>query len=184
MSVFERNGDRLRATGEAWTGVGETWMRQSQAWFDRASSAGMAAFRPAETMEQVYRLSGRLTAVNMKYGEDLMDAWLALTSAVTQHVSGLAEVFNDELRTVSQVATESTERLDEAAREQVREAERVARNQAQALRRHVRQEAASHYEELTKTELSEELARRDMPRSGTVEELRARLIEDDLKGTS
>src|SRR5689334_21638311 len=104
MSVIERNGRSLPAVAEAWTGIGESWFRQSEAWLDRASRAGMTAFRPSGTAEELYGLTDRLTEVNLKYVEDLMGAWLAATTAVVEHVSGLTSVFNEGLRSVSDAA--------------------------------------------------------------------------------
>ena len=45
----------------------------------------------------------------------------------------------------------------------------------------VREQAAKTYDDLNKAELQDELAARDLPKTGTVEELRERLVADDLK---
>jgi hypothetical protein len=45
----------------------------------------------------------------------------------------------------------------------------------------VRVHATKKYDDLTKAELQEELGARDLPKTGTVDELRERLVSDDLK---
>ena len=45
----------------------------------------------------------------------------------------------------------------------------------------VRDQAAKSYDDLTKAELQDELGSRDLPKTGNVDELRERLVADDLK---
>jgi hypothetical protein len=52
---------------------------------------------------------------------------------------------------------------------------------ARQAKKAARDAAAERYEHMTKVELSEELAARDLPKTGNVDELRDRLIENDLQ---
>ena len=58
-----------------------------------------------------------------------------------------------------------------------REARRVEREQA----KRAHDKARERYEGLTKAELSDQLDKRDLPKTGTVDELVERLVEADSK---
>ena len=45
----------------------------------------------------------------------------------------------------------------------------------------MREQAAKTYDDLNKAELQEELGARNLPKTGNVDELRERLVADDLK---
>jgi hypothetical protein len=80
---------------------------------------------------------------------------------------------------------EQAEQAEKAAREQAEQAEKALALQArqadreQARRAHKR--ARERYEGRTKAELSDELARRELPKTGNVDELIERLVEADSK---
>ena len=62
--------------------------------------------------------------------------------------------------------------------------EQVARQARQAEREQARQahkRARERYEGLTKAELSDQLAKRELPKTGNVDELIERLVEADSK---
>jgi SAP domain len=71
--------------------------------------------------------------------------------------------------------------VGETVRSQVESVGETVRAQAESAQEAAREEAAAEYEDLTKAELQQELARRDLPKTGNVDELRERLIEDDQK---
>jgi hypothetical protein len=73
------------------------------------------------------------------------------------------------------VANEQAELVEEAKKEQ----EKVARAAERAAAKQAQQEAREPYEGLTKAELSDLLAERELPKSGTVEELIERLVSAD-----
>ena len=71
--------------------------------------------------------------------------------------------------------------VTEQFRSQAETAQRAVREQAESAHRNERKQVISKYEDLTKPELQDELAGRDLPKTGNVDELRARLVADDLK---
>lgn len=98
------------------------------------------------------------------------------------------EVQRDFAKKVVGVTTEVTETLrgqiesaGEAVRDQVQSTQEVVRDQVQSTKEAVREQAAKKYDDMTKVELQEQLAARDLPKTGNVDELRDRLIEDDQK---
>ena len=83
------------------------------------------------------------------------------------------------------LALQARQQAEKAAREQAEQAEKALALQArqadreQARRAHKR--ARERYEGRTKAELSDELARRELPKTGNVDELIERLVEADSK---
>ena len=71
--------------------------------------------------------------------------------------------------------------VGETVREQTESASQAFREHADTAPQAGREQAGEGYEELTKVELQAELDRRDLPRTGSVAELRTRLVEDDHK---
>ena len=69
------------------------------------------------------------------------------------------------------------ERAEQAEQEHARQDRKAEREQA----RQAHDQARQRYEGLTKAELSDQLAERDLPKTGTVDELTERLIAADSK---
>ena len=78
-------------------------------------------------------------------------------------------------RAEAKQAKEKAERAEQAKRDE----ERAARAAERAEAKHAKEQAREPYQGLTKAELADQLAERDLPRSGTVEELIERLVEAD-----
>ena len=78
---------------------------------------------------------------------------------------------------MSAVVRQNADSFGEALREQADSVTATFQSAADA----VREQAAKTYDDLTKAELQDELAARDLPKTGNVEELRERLVADDLK---
>ena len=68
-----------------------------------------------------------------------------------------------------------------SAEEQANEIQRAQRAEARRARKAARDAAAERYQEMTKVELCDQLAARDLPKTGNVDELRDRLIDADLQ---
>ena len=75
---------------------------------------------------------------------------------------------------------EQADEAEEAAQKQVREAAKAERLE----RKEAEEKARAPYANLTKAELSEQAAKRDLPKTGTVDELIDRLVEADAKSDS
>ena len=83
--------------------------------------------------------------------------------------------------TLSGVAREQVESVadqaEQAGKDLAREARKIEREQA----RRAHDKARERYEGMTKAELSDLLEKRDLPKTGTVDELVERLVEADSK---
>jgi len=89
----------------------------------------------------------------------------------------LSGVVREQAESVSGLVREQAELAGKAEKEMVREARKAEREQA----RHAHDTARERYEGLTKAELSDLLDKRDLPKTGNVDELIERLVEADSK---
>lgn len=96
----------------------------------------------------------------------------SLSGAVREQAESFSHLLTDGAETVADVATEQAE---QAEKDQARKAKQAERAQA----KHDHEQAREAYQGLTKVELSDKLAERDLPKSGTVEELIERLVSAD-----
>ena len=190
MTVQDEYTDTVRIGQEAWTNVTEAWTSGIAKVADQVHLPAVPVV-PTETtpvVEQWFEFTDRLAKVNREYVLNLASAADAFGSAVRNHVEGIGEVVRDQVRTVPVTAKAQLEKVAEAERELAERVEQAQREQARAARnaerqqaREARQAARDRYEGLTKVELSEELGRRDLPKTGNVEELVDRLVEADTK---
>jgi hypothetical protein len=154
--------------------------------------------------EYVLNLTGALNSL----GGAVRQHVDGLGEAVREQVQSVSHTTKEQLDKVAEAEREQVEKAEQAQREQVRRAERAerdrirraeeaerdrieqaeqaerdrareARNAERQKARQQRQSARERYEGLTKAELSAELANRDLPKSGTVEELIERLVDAD-----
>ena len=79
--------------------------------------------------------------------------------------------------TVREQAESVGKKAEQAGQDVAREARRVEREQA----KRAHDKARERYEGLTKAELSDQLDKRELPKTGTVDELVERLVEADSK---
>jgi hypothetical protein len=173
MSILDSYTEGLRQAQDTLTGIGGDWFRDVKSLFG-AVPAGFTQLDPSEAFEQASRLTQRLVEVNVEYVQDL-------AVAVRKHITGLASVMSDGATSASKAVDEEAEQVRQTAFDQAEEIERTERAEARRAKKAVHDEVAARYQDMTKVELSDELAHRDLPKSGNVEELRARLIENDLQ---
>jgi flagellar biosynthesis GTPase FlhF len=130
-------------------------------------------------------------------GEAVRDQVQAVSSTTKDQLEKVAEAEREQVEQAEREQREQIRRAERAERDRVRKAEeaerdrieqaeqaerdraREARNAERQKARQARQSARERYEGLTKADLSAELANRDLPKSGTVEELIERLVDAD-----
>lgn len=166
--------NRVGQAQDTMMGSAAARMRGAKALMNMVPTPGNGLLSPTDAIQQYGRVTKRLVEVNVEYMRDL-------AGAVRKHVTGLAGVLKDEVVTSARVANNQAEKLEEAAIEQAEELQRVERAEARRAKRAAREAAAERYQDMTKAELSDELAKRDMTKSGNVDELRERLVESDLQ---
>jgi SAP domain len=124
------------------------------------------------------------------YNRELAIRWAELVTSLSGSVREQAEkiggVLTDQVDAVGDVATTSAKKAEELANEQAALAEEAAKEQEREIKRaeraaakQAREAAREPYEGLTKAELSDQLAERGLPKTGTVDELIDRLVSAD-----
>src|ERR1700722_19651794 len=147
----------------AMTDTAKGWLQPASAAFGAAPTSGYGLLDPTGAFGQMTRLTQRVVSVNVEYFQDL-------AGAVRKHVAGLTSVLKDEVVTSVTLASVQAEKFEEAAVEEANEVERAQRAEARRVRKAARDAAAERYQEMTKVELSGQLATRDLPKTGNVDE--------------
>jgi hypothetical protein len=144
----------------------------------KAESAGDLAREKAEAADNVMR----------EQAEKAQQAVLEQVKKAEQAEKGLAQAAREQAEKAEKAAREQAEKAEKAAREQAEKAEQaeqgLARQARQAEREQARRahkRARERYEGLTKAELSDQLAKRELPKTGNVDALIERLVEADSK---
>lgn len=176
MSIIDTSSNRVRQAQETVTSVVEARSRDAKALFSLLPTPGNGLLDPSDLFEQSARLTKRLVEVNVDYIRDL-------ATAVRKHISGLVGVVKDEVQTTAGLANSQADELEEAAAKQAREIELAERREVRRANKAAHDAAAEKYQDMTKVELSDELEKRNLVKSGNVDELRLRLIENDLQVT-
>jgi SAP domain len=96
---------------------------------------------------------------------------------VREQAESAGEIVRERAESFERAAGEQAEKAEQAREELAREARRIERQKA----RQAHEKARARYEGLTKAELSDLLAKRDLPKTGNVDELVERLVEADGK---
>jgi hypothetical protein len=141
-----------------------------------------------EAVERQFAFIQQIVDLNHQYARQLAEAANTLTGATRSQLESVGSVVRDQVASISDVARTGADTVEQAAQEQADQAEQAERQQARdaakaerAERKEAHDKAAERYEGLTKAELSEQAAKRDLPKTGTVDELVARLVEADTK---
>ena len=111
----------------------------------------------------------------------------AIEAAEREQIEAAEREQAAEREAVEQAKREQAKR-EQAERQQSEEREQAEREQARAARaaeranaRQARESARERYEGRTKTELTDELAQRDLPKTGNIDELIERLVDADTQ---
>jgi hypothetical protein len=141
-----------------------------------------------EAVERQFAFIQQIVDLNHQYARQLAEVANTLTGATRSQIESVGSVVRDQITSASEVARTGADKVEDAAREQADKAEQAEREQAREAAKAERQEqkqaadkARERYENLTKAELSEQAAKRDLPKTGTVDELVARLVEADTQ---
>jgi SAP domain len=96
---------------------------------------------------------------------------------VREKAESAGDIVRDKAESAERTARAQAEQAGQAEKERAREARFAERRQA----RQAHDKARERYEGFTKAELSDQLAKRQLPKSGNVDELIERLVEADSK---
>jgi cobalamin biosynthesis Mg chelatase CobN len=127
---------------------------------------------------------------SVDFNRDLLTKWAELVTSMTGTIREQAEkvsaVVKDQTEVVSDLAVKQAEKAEDIANEQAnkveeakQEQEKAAKAAERAAAKQAKEQAREPYEGLTKAELADILSERELPKSGTVEELIERLVAAD-----
>ena len=139
-------------------------------------------------VERYFDLVQRAVDMNRDVTVRWVQAAGTLTGAVREQAETAGQVVRERAESAGDAVRERAESFDQAAArlaEQAEQAERELAREARRLEREqakqAHQQAREPYEGLSKAELSNQLARRGLPKTGNINELIERLVEADGK---
>jgi hypothetical protein len=165
----------------------ESWKQGAKTFTDQAN---VVAKMPAIDLTQPVARYFDFVQKSVDLNRDLATRWAELVTSMTGTVREQAEkvsdIVKDQTEHAADVVTESAHKAEEVAQEQAdlaekaeKEQQRLARQAERAAAKEAHAKAREPYEELTKAELSDQLAERGLPKSGNVDELIERLVSAD-----
>jgi hypothetical protein len=171
------------------------WTRGARTVTDLVPGTPRVDLVPA--VERYFDLVQRTVDINRHLAVRCAEAMGTLSGVIREKTESAGDLVREKAEVAGNVVREQAEKAEQAALEQAEKAERATRQQAeraeqaekelarrarqaqreQARRAHKR--ARERYEGRTKAELSDQLAKRELPKTGNVDELIERLVEAD-----
>jgi hypothetical protein len=130
-----------------------------------------------QTVEISRRLTIKVAGAAGTLSEMARDRAESAGNLVREKAESAGGIVRDKAESAERTARAQAEQAEQAQKERAREARFAERRQA----RQAHGRARERYQGFTKAELSDQLARRQLPRSGTIDELIERLVEADSK---
>ncbi len=138
---------------------------------ERAESAGSAVRERAESAGSAVRERAESA------GSAVRERAESAGSAVRAKADRVEQAAHEQASQAARVRAKQAEQAEQAEKDLAREARKVERAQA----RQAGELARKRYEGLTKAQLSDLLAERELPKSGNVDDLIERLVEADTR---
>ena len=139
-------------------------------------------------VESYFNLVQRTVQINRRLAVKWAEAAGALSGVVREKAESAGDVVREKAEAAGNVAREQAEQAERAAHELAAKAEHAEKELACQARltereqaRQAHDRARQRYEGLTKAELSDLLAKRELPKTGNIDELIERLVEADRK---
>ena len=177
------------ATSRARSAVDKTadfWTQGARTLTDRLPGLPQINLIPA--VERYFDLVQQTVDINRRITIKWAEAAGTLSERARDRAQSAGDLVRDKAESAGDVVRDKAESAERTARAQAEQAEQAEKERARearfAERRQARQahdKARERYEGFTKAELSDQLAKRQLPKSGNVEELIERLVEADSK---
>ena len=170
------------AAGQARTAADKT----ADLWTQGAQGlTGLVPRRPQidliPAVERYFDLVQRMVDVNRHLTVKWVEAADTLTGVVRDQAESAAAAVREMPASVGHAVHEQAAQAEQAVREQAEKAQQERAREARMAERQQARQARERYEGQTKAELSDQLAERDLPKTGNVDELIERLVEADTK---
>jgi len=164
----------------------DVWTEGARTVTDRLPGLPQLDLVPA--VERYFDLVQRTVDINRRLAIMWAEAVGTLSGAVREKAGSAGDVVREKAEAAGDIAREQVAKAEQAAREQAEKADQaekeLARQARQAEREQARQaheRARQPYEGLSKAQLSDLLAKRDLPKTGNIDELIERLVEADSR---
>ncbi len=132
------------------------------------------------TFEKTCQLTRGLTQANLQYVYDVVRASFGLVTGSGTTAASTANAVQHDAEPAAKSAAETAHRFEDDGVDTAAEL-RNQRAQARRAKKAAHDAAAERYDDMTKIELSEELGNRGLKKSGNLDELRDRLVDNDLE---
>jgi hypothetical protein len=174
------------ATSRARSAVDKTadfWAQGARTLTDRLPGLPQIDLIPA--VERYFDLVQQTVDINRRVTIKWAEAAGTLSEMVRNRAESAGNLVREKAEAAGDIVRDKAESAERTVREQAEQAEKERAREARfAERQQARQahdKARERYEGLTKAELSDQLAKRQLPKSGNVDELIERLVEADSK---
>lgn len=178
-AAASRARNAVEKTADVWTDGARTVT-------DRLPGLPQVDLVPA--VERYFDLVQWTVDINRRLAVRWAEAAGTMSGAVREKAGLAGDVVRDKAEAAGDIAREQAVKAEKAAREQAAKADQaqkeLARQARQAEREHARrahERARQRYEGLSKAQLSDLLAKRDLPKTGNIDELIERLVEADSR---
>jgi SAP domain len=164
----------------------DVWTQGARTVTDRLKGLPQVDLVPA--VERYFDLVQRTVDINRRLAVRWAEAAGTLSGVVRERAGAAGDIMREKAEAAGDIAHEQALKAEQTAGEQAAKADQaqkeLARRARQAEREHARwahERARQRYEGLPKAELSDLLARRDLPKTGNMDELIERLVEADSR---
>ena len=175
-SATSRARSAVDKTADFWTQGARTLTRRLP---------GLPQIDLIPAVERYFDLVQQTVDINRRVTIKLAGAAGTLSEMARERAESASNLVRDKAESAGDIVRDKAESAERTAREQAEQAEKERAREARfAERQQARQahdKARERYEGLTKAELSDQLAKRHLPKSGNVDELIERLVEADSK---
>ena len=164
----------------------DVWTEGARTVTDRLFGLPQVDLVPA--VERYFDLVQRTVDINRRLAVRWAEAAGTMSGVVREKAGSAGDVMREKAEAAGDIAREQAVKAEQTVRERAAKADQakkeLARQARQAEREHARQaheRARERYEGLPKAELSDLLAKRDLPKTGNIDELIERLVEADSR---
>ena len=162
MTIQDQYIETFRQTQETWADAVKSFTNDAQRTFGQPSPL-FSYVDPNKTIDQVF-----------DFWEQSLEAQRTVAKQLVGASISAGEKVREQVESVSALVRQNADSVGQALREQAESVTATFQSAAAAV-------SEQTYHNLTKAELQEELGARDLPKTGNVDELRERLVADDLK---
>jgi uncharacterized protein HemX len=162
----------------------DVWTEGARTVTDRLPGLPQVDLVPA--VERYFDFLQRTVDINRHLAVRWAEAAGTLTGVVREKAGSAGDVVREKAEAAGDVAREQAVKAEQAAHEQAEKVDQAEKELARQVRqaereqaRQARERARQRYQGLTKAELSDLLAKRNLPKTGNIDELIERLVEAD-----